>query len=1690
MKKYLKVALKIFLWLIGFVFFLILVVFFVIQIPKVQNYIADRGTKFLATKTKSVVRLRDLRIRFPKTIVLSGLYMETPERDTLLYAGELRINVSLTDLLSKKITVNLLSIDSLTANVSRSMPDSTFNFNYIIKAFDSGKPAAPKDTTNQAEPWNIGVETIRLTHINASYIDAVTGMDTKIILGELKTDFKTFNLNKQKIIVDELLLKGTSAYYKQSKEILKDSVIKPYAPILFDFGIDKITLANVDVTYENTIDGIKTGIKLGDARIIADEINLNKELIKLNEFTLKNTTAFFEQQKKADEVKVEKAVEEAVTAITENKPNWKVSLDKLGLENINLLMNNFNSAPTKGLDFNRLAIRNLDFSVQDIQYSASSTKAIITHLSAVEKSGFEIKELKADLVYDSTHAEIANLNFQTGNSIFTKYVSLSYPNIASLSSNIAEAAINADLPNVKIGLQDVLYFAPDLIKNPSLNRNKNEKINLSAKVNGKVKDLTIEYLNVDLLGNTILKSSGTIKGLPDAQKSYFNLTIDELRTTRSAIFQLAKEQIPASITIPEQIALTAKYTGTLSNFNAKTAINTSLGGITADVQMRGMQSKLPVYTLNTNLKNLNAGVLLKQPSTLGRFTGNANVTGKGLSAETIRAKVAVLLNNADLNGYEYRGLAINGDINRKSFIGKISIDDRDVAFVIDADLNMNKQIPEYGMVLDLKAADLKALKLGDKDFKVKGIITANFSGTDINTINGKLDMKKVVMVTNNKTYFIDSLLAASLNEEGKSELSLQAPFVDIKFEGNFGIANLAKAINQHIDRYFNLDGIISNEKIPLQRFSFAVKVKDPTMLTEIFVPGLTKLTPGEISGRFNSDSAILITKVDIPQIVYNDIQIDSLNININSDPDSLIYKLGYNNLKTGDIKIYRTAVNGSINNEILSTKIQIDRADTVGMYIMAGQLKSINNNFRFSLSPSQVLNFENWMVPEDNYIQFGKAGLIASNLKLENNNQFLLIDSKDKSSNNSPLLIDFENFELTTFSKILEQDSSLFRGQLNGDVELKNLQTKPGFLADLEIKDFSFKSDTLGTIKVNANNEEEDKYAVKVDIIGNENDVAIKGIYNANDSLNALNFNLELANLNLESIEPFTFGNVRDMSGNLTGEMKISGSTSSPRLNGKLNLVNANFTPTIINTPLFAENETININSEGVTFKDFTLSDDLKSQAILNGSVKTKDFTNFVLNLNLKTDNFLALNTTKKENELYYGTVFIDSDIDITGNQDKPMINVKAKMNEGSNFTYALPTNQETIQESEGVVVFINSDTTLNPIMTRKDKSKTVVDSVLKGFELYANIEIDPETRVKIVIDPVTEDSLVIKGNGTMSLGIDPSGKVSLVGVYEINEGSYKLSFQNFVKRVFEIQPGSTINWTGDPTTGTADITALYRVRTSPLELVSSQFGGSPEELNAYKQKLPFEVVLNMDGNLLTPDISFDIRLPIEDQGALGGAVDAKLNVLRQDPSDLNKQVFALLVLRRFIADNPLENNSGSDVFSSTARTTVSRLLSQQLNSFTEQYLRGVTLNLELDSYNDFTETGESEGRTELQVGASKSILEDRVVVSVGGNVDVEGERAKNTSLNDFASDIIVEYKLTPDGRYRAKAYRENQYEGLLEGELTETGIGLTYIRDFNSTKELFKRPEKEVIEEAKKQRALNKQRKLLERKKRKDEKR
>ncbi len=464
------------------------------------------------------------------------------------------------------------------------------------------------------------------------------------------------------------------------------------------------------------------------------------------------------------------------------------------------------------------------------------------------------------------------------------------------------------------------------------------------------------------------------------------------------------------------------------------------------------------------------------------------------------------------------------------------------------------------------------------------------------------------------------------------------------------------------------------------------------------------------------------------------------------------------------------------------------------------------------------------------------------------------------------------------------------------------------------------------------------------------------------------------------------------------------------------------------------EDETITFTGEEIVLNNIEIKDRKNNIAKLNGNIKTAMFKNFDLNLALTAKDFQILNSTEDDNELFYGNVGITTNAKISGNLNQPVVDMDINLSDDSNFTYVVPQSEKGVLEQKGIVRFVDRDAKKDPFLASINPKDTM-KSAFKGITLSANIELNEKETFNIIIDPATGDKLSVKGNSTLTLDIDPTGDMVLSGRYEITEGSYDLSFYKLVKRKFLIEKGSTIIWSGSPVDATMDIRAIYEVETSPIELMANQTD-DPQ----YKRRLPFQVYLLIKGELLTPEISFQLDMPENRRGEFNGNVYARIKDINTRESELNKQVFALLILRRFISDNPLDNRAGSDV-ASTARRSVSKLLSEQLNRLSEN-VKGVELSFDVKSSEDYS-TGSAEGQTQVQLGLSKSLLDDRLIVKVSGNVEVEGEAASSqNSVGDYIGDLALEYKLTPDGRFRITGFRNSNYD-MISGELIETGAGL-----------------------------------------------
>jgi translocation and assembly module TamB len=139
------------------------------------------------------------------------------------------------------------------------------------------------------------------------------------------------------------------------------------------------------------------------------------------------------------------------------------------------------------------------------------------------------------------------------------------------------------------------------------------------------------------------------------------------------------------------------------------------------------------------------------------------------------------------------------------------------------------------------------------------------------------------------------------------------------------------------------------------------------------------------------------------------------------------------------------------------------------------------------------------------------------------------------------------------------------------------------------------------------------------------------------------------------------------------------------------------------------------------------------------------------------------------------------------------------------------------------------------------------------------------------------------------------------------------------------------------------------------------------------------------------------------------------------------------------------------------------------LNKLAGDLVSGVDLNFDVQSSEDYS-TGERADRTDLNVGLSKRLLNDRLTVTVGSNFELEGPQGSNQQSSNIAGNINVNYRLSQDGRYQLRAYRKNEFQGVIEGYIIETGVGFVMTLDYNRFREIIHRKKLQREREARRQ--------------------
>lgn len=1662
-----------------FILFLLLVLF--IRSPWGQDIIVSKVTEFVSGKTDSEVAIKKLYITFSGGVYLEGLYLEDNKGDTLIYSDKLQADIPFWPIIrGNPISIDGVKWSGLRANVIRKDTVEGFNFQFLIDAFASDSMAVEEIDTVKSKPPKISVGSLDFSNFKLNYNDAVSGMNADLDLGELHFKGKNIDLEKMKFEVAKLTISDTKIDYEQTKSSPPSEDTETTLPFL---SLDNLKLNNITAHYKSVPDSMDANLELENLNLQVPKVDLVNQDIEVGNLLLENSYVSFHMAapKKGNTVEPEGSIK-LEKSESFSWPDWDIKAKSIVLANNHLhFQQGEKPINLQGFNPQYIDVPDFNFNATDIALSKNeSAKFRLNNMSFNESSGLSLSQLALYVMLDSTSFSVNKLELKTGNSSLHADLNAQFTSLASFIDNPDNAQLTLNLNPFTIDLNDAFVFLPDLKENEYLEKLSKHNFIGEVKANGILSDIDLAVLGVNWGQNTTLHTHGKLKNLTDFDHFIADIENLTFNSTKSDIATIVSEE-ELGIAIPETILVESEFHGGLNDLKAQVQLRIPEGKIKVDGQFVNGQNI--AFDAKINVLDFNLGKVLKNPD-IGIVSFEMDASGKGNTVNDLNAKLASQFSKLEYNGYDFSALELNGKIDHGKGGVTVCYRDKNLDLNVDSKIELDSISPQIDLDFKLEGADLYTLGLTEKQIRAKLMMKASFKG-NMDQFTFESHFSEGVAVYDESTYSLGPVdLTADISKDSTA-MVVKSDFLNGELHSNANPANTSQAIKHQLKRYF-LDSLTVMDSLTAMDSPTSVdslknpvllkmnmKLSETKLLTAFLVPEIETMDTLNLSVDFEQDKNKLVASLSLPYLDYQEKTLDSLQFDLNSSAEEAKFKFGFNKLDGGPFVMNRTYFEGDLQNGLLSLDFHsFDGAKEI--YLVRTEVSGNTSDLKVHFDDKELLfNGDSWAIPADNLLHIQKEDIIAQSLEFSRENQRIIIANDLVETTQKNIGIGFTNFKLANLLALFNTDDLLASGDFNGEIVVINPFENLGLKADFSINNLTALKASLGELTLKAASGDQDNYTLDLGIQSDDIDLTIKGDYSLKNISSALDFEVDLNKIGMKTIAALSGENLKDASGNISGKLAIQGNVSSPEYAGYVQFNEALFNVTQLNSQFRLANDKIKIDNTQITLNAFSIEDGKKNTFTLNGSILTKDFSDPEFDLSIKAKNFQALNSTIEDNKVFYGDVNFDMDGTLKGQLSAPKANMHIGVNKSTDFTYILQDSQAKLEKREGIVEFVNVEDPDN-ILTRKQDSTVI--ATFGGIELHAKLNIEKDASFNVIIDPKTGDNLNISGGGDLDFNIEKNGRTTLSGRYEIDKGHYSLSLYNLVKRRFEIERGSSVTWHGnDPMDAELHVTAKYALETSASALMAAQIAGSSEEVrNKYRQKLPFWVFLNVKGELDQPKLNFLLGMPEDSRGAIDGTVYSRIEQVNSEEDELNKQVFSLLVLKKFYPNAGSDGSNGG--VASIARDNINDALADQLNVFSDKLMgnTGVELNFGLNSYTDYQ--GESaEQRTDLNVTAQKKLLDDRLIIQVGSTVNVQGNSQAGEE-NAVVGNASIQYLITEDGRWRLKGFRNSEYENVLDGQVFVNGISVIYQRQFNKLNELFKKPikeEKKSEEEPKEEKAI-----------------
>lgn len=1623
-----------------FIVFMMIVVLLGVNTPAGQRIITGRVNSYLQKKLNVPIHIDHIGIRIPDWVALEGIYIPDLQNDTLVSGKKLYVNLDMWSLIKGDIGINAIEAEDVRAKVTRMAPDTTFNYQFIIDAFDSGSAPDPADTIST--PLNMRLDKILLKDISVQYKDDASGMDALADIPSGNVTFDAFNTSYMRFHPDKISLEGAkvSLLTYQPKVQVYEEEIPSNPNDTLDIRLGNIAVKDFIWKYEDEISGLKNGVTLSYLEGGADKIYLSNQYISLKKVQVDGLSTNVTFDKAASPAPVD-------TSATTSDRGWIVLAEELTIGNTDIQYDDNSVKPvSSGMDYSHLHIRDLNTQLSDLKYSTEEIAGNLGNLSFNEKSGLQLLEAQTEFAYTNTGTFLKNFNLKTNRSNLVADATLKYNNMSVLTDQPGKIQLDVLLDESKLAFQDVLLLLPDLKQTPPFSKQPNGFIAGKAQLTGTVDDLLINQADFTTGSATHVDVTGHIAGLPETENLVVDLTINDFSSTEDDLKQfLPDSTLPSDVRLPATIAMNGTVKGKIEDLLLEANLISSSGNAAFSGQLMNiLNPDNLVYNGKLNMDSLNLGYLLNiPPEQLGSISLAVEAEGSGIDPSSMNATLNGTIKQAFVQQYTYNNLILNASIKNGITDFQARIDDENLRMQITGHSDISREFPDLKADAEIAEFQLKPLNLYADSVGFRGTIKVDFSSLNPDNPLGSVIAENIVVTDQGKPVPVGNMTAIlSQEENGNKSASINSPMLTASMNGNYSYPELADVVSNEISKYFEVadSSVTSTNNLAASRFRFQAKAFYHPVL-KVFVPALKEMDTVSLAARVDNQSdTSMLFRIIAPYIDYDSMKISQTRLGLAGTGEKAIIRGSLGEFQTAGFRIRKAGITGDMaDNQIAFDFVVRDSLDK-RQHGFSGNLAIENRRYRFGLTKDIMLNYIGWVPEPDGFVEYNDEGVMVKNFGLSKSDGEQLLISSVRDSVNAPIRIMARDIKIGPLVTMVLQDSTLADGTLNGDIRIRNYMDQHMiFGGNMDVKNLQFTQIPIGDLNIRATNRDESKIQLIATLKNEDNDLNLSGNYSPEEKL-PLDFKIALNKLSAKTIEAFSFGELTQSKGQLTGNLTLKGTTDKPSMDGSVKFDQVAFRVNQLGAIYQIPTSNLTFAGQKVNFNNFIVTDAQNQELKVNGNLDIFSIPDVGYNLTINTRNFTALNSTRKDNDMFFGKGIVNADLRIKGRGSESVIEGDVKLIGGSNVTVIMP-DDASAATGEGVVEFINP----NEIAVVAEASVDKTEAPVIGFasEMNLNLEADDKSEFTIVVDELNGDQLKVKGNAQLNTGIAPNGQLFLLGLYELTEGSYDLSLE-VLKKQFIIRKGSQLLWTGDPMKADIDITAVYPITAdlSQLSSYGAEFG-----------KTPLNVLLKIQGNLTAPVIKFEIEAQsdILSRNVVSKINDNILTQLNNNSSEVNKQAFALLVMNRFITEQTGTSSGGLSA-EGIARQSVSQLLSDQLNLLASDLVKGVNVNFDLNSS---TEGGKA--RTDLNVGLSKGFLNDRLTVAVGRNFEIENSGNAPSSTEVF-DNISVNYALTRDGRYMVRAYRKNQFQTVLEGYVVETGVSFVVTMDYDAFREIFQK--------------------------------